>query len=84
MKNHGPVFLILGLMQRFWYTTDSRRERFVVMCRDPDIQRLTWTAYMNKELVRADPMAHLRIFLKDMTQLLGVVSPWGRRSAGGN
>ena len=73
MRAHGRVFLILGLMQRFWYVNDRRRERFVSICRDADVQRLTWEAYMNKRLVRRDPMAHLRIFVKDMGHLLGMV-----------
>jgi geranylgeranyl reductase len=72
MRDHGKVFWILGIMQHFWYRSDKRRERFVSMCEDPDVQRLTWQAYMNKELVRADPAAHMRIFLKDMGHLLGV------------
>lgn len=71
MRAHGRVFWILGVMQAFWYSSDKRRESFVKMCRDPDVQRLTWEAYMNKELVRRDPMAHLRIFLKDTAHLLG-------------
>ena len=75
MKAHGRVFWILGLMQRFFYSSDNRRERFVTMCQDPDVQRLTWQAYMNKELVRANPMAHVRIFFKDMAHLMGLVSP---------
>jgi geranylgeranyl reductase len=75
MKAHGRVFLILGALQRFWYSSDRRRERFVSMCRDPDVQRLTWEAYMNKRLVRARPGAHVRIFFKDLAHLLGVVSP---------
>ncbi|MDP3493237.1 MAG: geranylgeranyl diphosphate reductase [Hyphomonadaceae bacterium] len=74
MKDHGRVFWILGIMQHFWYRSDKRRERFVKMCADPDVQRLTWQAYMNKELVRADPAAHMRIFMKDMGHLLGVSS----------
>ena len=45
------------------------------MCADPDVQSLTWQAYMNKELVRARPTAHARIFFKDMAHLLGLVSP---------
>lgn len=78
MKEHGRVFFILGIMQRFWYTTDKRRERFVSMCADPDVQRLTWEAYMNKRLVRAKPAAHVRIFFKDLAHLAGVVSErWG-------
>jgi geranylgeranyl reductase len=75
MKAHGRVFRVLGLLQRFWYSSDRRRERFVSMCRDPDVQHLTWEAYMNKRLVRARPAAHVRIFFKDLAHLLGVVSP---------
>ncbi|MFX4223230.1 MAG: geranylgeranyl diphosphate reductase [Thalassobaculum sp.] len=72
MKMHGWVFWVLGVMQAFWYSSDRRRERFVSMCGDPDVQRLTWQSYMEKELVRADPLAHLRIFLKDTAHLLGL------------
>jgi geranylgeranyl reductase len=75
MKAHGRVFWILGIMQYFWYSSDKRRERFVSICRDPDVQRLTWEAYMNKELVRADPMAHVRIFFKDLGHLFHLVAP---------
>jgi geranylgeranyl reductase len=75
MKAHGKVFWVLGVMQHFWYRSDKRRERFVAMCADPDVQRLTWQAYMNKELVRADPGAHARIFFKDMGHLLGLSTP---------
>jgi geranylgeranyl reductase len=75
MKAHGTVFWILGIMQHFWYRSDKRRERFVTMCADPDVQKLTWQAYMHKELVRADPAAHARIFFKDMGHLLGLSAP---------
>ena len=75
MKAHGRVFWILGIMQRFWYRSDRRRERFVSICRDRDVQQLTFDAYMNKELVRAKPMAHMRIFFKDLAHLVGVVRP---------
>ena len=72
LREHGRVFWILGIMQYFWYSSDKRRERFVEMCADKDVQQLTWQAYMNKKLVRAKPMAHLRIFLKDCAHLLGL------------
>jgi geranylgeranyl diphosphate/geranylgeranyl-bacteriochlorophyllide a reductase len=71
MKAHGRVFWILGIMQYFWYSSDKRREKFVKMCADPDVQRLTWDAYMNKQLVRAKPVAHVKIFFKDLAHLLG-------------
>jgi geranylgeranyl reductase len=72
MKAHGIVFWVLGIMQRFWYSSDKRRERFVSICKDEDVQRLTWQAYMHKKLVRAKPLTHLRIFAKDMAHLLGL------------
>jgi geranylgeranyl reductase len=72
MKAHGQVFWVLGFMQSFWYSSDKRRERFVRICGDKDVQSLTWTAYMNKVLVRAKPAAHMRIFLKNMAHLTGL------------
>ncbi len=73
MREHGKVFRILGIMQRFWYASDGRRERFVAICRDVDVQRLTFDAYMQKKLVRAKPIAHMRIFFKNLAHLAGVV-----------
>jgi geranylgeranyl reductase len=72
MRAHGKVFWVLGIMQRFWYRNDKRRERFVSICKDRDVQTLTFESYMNKELVRKKPMAHVRIFFKDMAHLLGL------------
>ncbi|MBX9757888.1 MAG: geranylgeranyl diphosphate reductase [Beijerinckiaceae bacterium] len=72
MKEHGRVFFILWIMQTFWYRSDKRREKFVALCKDPDIQRLTWESYMNKKLVRRDPLAHVRVFFKDLGQILGL------------
>lgn len=75
MREHGRVFWVLGIMQWFWYRNDRRRERFVSMCSDRDVQRLTWESYMRKKLVRQAPLAHVRIFFKDMAHLLGLVAP---------
>jgi len=72
MKEHGRIFFILWIMQTFWYKNDWRRERFVALCKDPDVQRLTWESYMNKALVKRDPMAHVRVFFKDLGQIFGL------------
>jgi geranylgeranyl reductase len=72
MKEHGTVFWVLGVMQWFWYNSDKRRERFVKICEDKDVQQLTFESYMNKKLVRKKPMAHVRIFFKDVAHLLGM------------
>ena len=71
MKAHGTVFRVLSIMQWFWYSTEKRRESFVKICEDRDVQQLTFESYMNKELARKKPMAHVRIFFKDMAHLLG-------------
>ena len=72
MRLHGKVFWVLGILQYFWYQNDKRRERFVKICEDKDVQQLTFESYMNKELVRKKPMAHVRIFFKDLAHLFGM------------
>ncbi|NNU79359.1 geranylgeranyl diphosphate reductase [Halovulum dunhuangense] len=73
MKEHKMVFRVLRVMQDTWYRSDDRRERFVTLCRDIDVQRLTFEAYMNKKLVRARPMAHLRIMAKNIGHLTRLI-----------
>ncbi len=74
MREHKMVFRVLASMQNAYYKSDDRRERFVSLCHDIDVQRLTFEAYMNKKLVRAHPMAHLRIGLKNLAHLTRLVS----------
>jgi geranylgeranyl reductase len=75
MREHGTVFRVLRSMQDAYYRSDERRERFVSLCHDIDVQKLTFEAYMNKSLVKARPMAHVKIGMKNMAHLLGLVSP---------
>jgi geranylgeranyl reductase len=72
MSDHGQVFRVLGIMQRFWYSNDNRRERFVAICEDRDVQELTFDGYMNKRLVKAKPLSHARIFFKNLAHLTGL------------
>ncbi|MEQ9261076.1 MAG: geranylgeranyl diphosphate reductase [Roseovarius sp.] len=73
MREHKTVFRVLASMQNAYYRSDERRERFVSLCHDIDVQRLTFEAYMNKKLVRARPMAHLKIGLKNLAHLTRLV-----------
>jgi len=75
MKEHRQVFRVLGAMQDAYYKSDMRRERFVSLCHDIDVQKLTFEAYMNKKLVKARPLAHLKIGIKNLAHLTGLVSP---------
>ena len=75
VKEHGTVFKVLRSMQDAYYRSDERRERFVSLCHDIDVQRLTFEAYMNKKLVKARPLAHLKIGVKNLAHLLRLVPP---------
>jgi geranylgeranyl reductase len=75
MREHGTVFRVLRSMQDAYYRSDERRERFVSLCHDVDVQKLTFEAYMNKKLVSARPLAHVKIGIKNMAHLLRLVSP---------
>ncbi|MEM6304642.1 MAG: geranylgeranyl diphosphate reductase [Pseudomonadota bacterium] len=74
MREHKQVFRVLGAMQNAYYRSDERRERFVSLCHDIDVQRLTFEAYMNKKLVKARPLAHLKIGIKNLAHLTRLVS----------
>jgi geranylgeranyl reductase len=75
MREHKQVFRVLGAMQDAYYKSDMRRERFVSLCHDIDVQKLTFEAYMNKKLVKARPLAHIKIGIKNLAHLTGLVSP---------
>lgn len=75
MRDHKAVFRALGAMQAAYYKSDERRERFVSLCHDRDVQTLTFEAYMNKELVKARPLAHIKIGVKNLAHLSGLVAP---------
>ncbi|MDP2085881.1 MAG: geranylgeranyl diphosphate reductase, partial [Gemmobacter sp.] len=70
MRDHKTVFRVLRSMQDAYYRSDDRRERFVSLCHDIDVQRLTFEAYMNKKLVKARPLAHIKIGFKNLSHLL--------------
>ena len=73
MAKHKTVFKVLEAMQNAYYKSDDRRERFVSLCHDVDVQRLTFESYMYKKLVKNRPLAHLKIMLKNIAHLTGLV-----------
>ena len=73
MKEHKNVFRALRAMQDAYYISDERRERFVSLCHDVDVQRLTFEAYMNKKLVKKRPLAHIKIGIKNLAHLTRLV-----------
>ena len=70
----GPYLTSWGPCKTLTINPDNRRERFVSLCHDVDVQTLTFEAYMNKKLVSARPLAHLKIMFKNLAHLTGIVS----------
>ncbi len=73
MKKHKTVFKVLGAMQNAYYRSDERRERFVSLCNDVDVQKITFESYMHKKLTRKRPLAHLKIMIKNVLHLTGLI-----------
>ena len=73
MKKHKTVFKVLGAMQNAYYKSDERRERFVSLCNDVDVQKITFESYMHKKLTRKRPLAHIKIMIKNVLHLTGLV-----------
>ncbi len=73
MAKHQTVFKVLEAMQNAYYKSDERRERFVSLCHDVDVQKLTFESYMYKKLVKNRPLAHIKIMLKNIAHLTGLV-----------
>ena len=74
MKDNAQTLRMLAMMQRFWYSSDERRERFVSICKDQDVQKLTWSAYMSKQPLQRQPAAHAKIFLKNIGHFTGLAT----------
>lgn len=73
MSEHKTVFRVLEAMQNAYYKSDNRRERFVSLCKDEDVQRITFESYMHKKLVARKPLAHLKIMVKNLLHLSGII-----------
>ena len=75
MKDHSSVFRLLRDLQGTYYRSDERRERFVSLCHDAELQRVSWQSYMNKTRVRAGSLTRLRMGWKSFAHLARLVPP---------
>ena len=70
MKEHKTVFPRSGPdAGRLLQKRHAARTVRVSLCHDVDVQKLTFEAYMNKKLVKARPMAHMKIGFKNARHL---------------
>ncbi len=60
-KEYGSMYRFLDFLQDLCFTSDIRREMFTELCRDRDVQRLTFDSYMYKKMARMPWSAQFRL-----------------------
>ncbi|TCD48214.1 geranylgeranyl diphosphate reductase [Chlorobium sp. N1] len=67
---YAPIFFGLEVLQSVYYRNDRLRESFVAICRDDDVQRITFDSYLYKKMVPAPWSVQMKIFTKNIFHLL--------------
>lgn len=52
-QRYGTMYRFLRWLQRWGYGNERQMEVFTEMCRNPDVQRLTFDSYMHKQMAPA-------------------------------
>jgi geranylgeranyl reductase len=58
---YGSMYAFLRWLQTWGYGNERQMEVFTEMCRNPDVQRLTFDSYMHKQMAPAPWLAQLRM-----------------------
>lgn len=60
-KQYGTMYRFLRFLQIWGYGNERQMEVFTEMCRNYDVQRLTFDSYMHKKMAPAPWLAQLRM-----------------------
>lgn len=60
-KQYGSMYTFLRWLQKWGYGNERQMEVFTEMCRNKDVQRLTFDSYMHKQMAPAPWFAQLRM-----------------------
>ncbi len=60
-KRYSTMYGFLRFLQWWGYGNERQMEVFTEMCRNPDVQRLTFDSYMHKQMAPAPWLAQLRM-----------------------
>ena len=63
-KQYGSMYTFLTQLQKIYFGSDKKFEVFTEMCRDIDVQRLTFDSYLHKEMAQLPITSGLRILGK--------------------
>jgi geranylgeranyl reductase len=68
-KLYSPIFFGLQVLQSVYYKSDRLRESFVAICRDKDVQGITFDSYLYKKMVPAPWSVQMKIMAKNIYHL---------------
>lgn len=60
-KQYGTMYQFLRFLQWWGYGNERQMEVFTEMCRNPDVQRLTFDSYMHKQMAPAPWLVQLKM-----------------------
>ncbi|MFV9503770.1 MAG: geranylgeranyl diphosphate reductase [Oscillochloridaceae bacterium umkhey_bin13] len=60
-QEYGTMYTFLRWLQRWGYGNERQMEVFTEMCRNPDVQRLTFDSYMHKQMAPAPWLTQMRM-----------------------
>jgi geranylgeranyl reductase len=60
-KRYGTMYQFLRFLQRWGYGNERQMEVFTEMCRNKDVQRLTFDSYMHKQMAPAPWLVQMRM-----------------------
>jgi geranylgeranyl reductase len=60
-RRYGTMYTFLRWLQWWGYGNERQMEVFTEMCRNPDVQRLTFDSYMHKQMVPAPWAVQMRM-----------------------
>ncbi|HEX2910789.1 MAG TPA: geranylgeranyl diphosphate reductase [Chloroflexia bacterium] len=63
-KQYGSMYRFLEGLQKVYFGSNNKFEVFTQMCRDVDVQRLTFDSYLHKQMAHLPVTSGLRIFGK--------------------
>ncbi|NTW52006.1 MAG: geranylgeranyl diphosphate reductase [Chlorobiaceae bacterium] len=69
-KLYAPIFFGLQVLQSVYYRNDRLRESFVAICRDQDVQEITFDSYLYKKMIPAPWSVQMKIMAKNVYHLV--------------
>lgn len=60
-RQYGSMYTFLRFLQAWGYGNERQKEVFTEMCRNKDVQRLTFDSYMHKQMAPAPWLVQLRM-----------------------